>query len=159
MAHPLLQSIGHSIQLHPYLTYLLGFLAPIAGAYWLFSVSPYTRPRTERLLSPWHVRRPAIPGVLEHYAAWEWANESHLTPFGRWLFEELARQNQTLVDLLRHADLDMEAVVPTLYADAVGETTAAVMRRLATRLGADDDEIDRLLRAERGAGREMNRLP
>src|SRR6476660_5501720 len=97
--------IGQVIQLHPYLTYVLGFLAPIAGAYWLFSLQPYVGPRTERLLSPWHIRRPSVPGVLERYATWEWVAESSLTPFGRWLFQELARQELTLPDLLRQAGL------------------------------------------------------
>jgi hypothetical protein len=159
MAHHLLQSIGRGIQLHPYLTYLLGFLAPIAGAYWLFSVVPYTRPRTERLLSPWHVRRPAVPGVLEHYAAWEWASESHLTPFGRWLFQELAQSNETLSDLLRRAHLEMGAAAPALYADVVTEADPALIRRIATLLGADENQIDRLLQAQLGTNREMNRLP
>jgi hypothetical protein len=149
--------IGRVIQLHPYLTYLVGFLAPIAGAYWLFGVVPYTRPRADRLLSPWHIRRPAVPGVLERYATWEWAAESHLTPFGRWLFQEIARQDITLRDLLRSAELELPAVAPALYTSGAGEVDPRIIRRLAASVGADDHQIDRLLRAQRDAGCEMDR--
>jgi hypothetical protein len=151
--------IGRVIQLHPYLTYLFGFLVPVAGAYWLFGVLPYTRPCTDRLLSPWHIRRPAVPGVLERYATWEWAAESHLTPFGRWLFQEIARQDVALLDLLRSAELELPAVAPALYVGGASEVDPEIIRRLAASVGADDHQINRLLRAQREAGCEMNRQP
>ena len=53
----------------------------------------------------------------------------------------------------------MQGYTESSNVDAVSETSADVVPRLATLLGADDDEIDQLRRAARGAGREMNRLP
>ena len=158
MVQSWLHWMGRAIQLHPDLTYLFGFLTPIAGAYWLFSVKPYTRPDVARLLSPWHVRRPAVPGVLERYASWEWAAEDQLTPFGRWLLQELARQDETLSDLLQRADLDMHAVAPVMFAGEGEWADPAVIRRLAALVGADEKQIQWLQRAQQAAGRELNRL-
>jgi hypothetical protein len=51
----------------------------------------------------------------------------------------------------------MEAVFPSLYADTDGRADPETIRRLAGLVGATNDEIDRLLYAELGARREMNR--
>jgi hypothetical protein len=151
--------IGRVLQLHPVLTYILGFLGPIAGAYWLFGVRPYRHLRPDRILTPWHVRRPAVPGVLERYASWEWAAESRLTPFGRWLFHELQNQDQSLLELLDQAGLDFQTVASVLYSDATDPGEQETVRRLASAAGADDPEIARLVESHRDTRREMNRLP
>jgi hypothetical protein len=159
MAQHTFSWIGRVLLCHPYVTGVIGFLAPIAFAYWLFGVAPYTRARTDRLLSPWPVRRPTVPGVLERYASWEWAAENSLTPFGRWLFEELAQQDRTLFDLARDTGLEIPTVAPALFRNAPWGDDAALVRRLAMGAGADDEQIDRLLRDQWEASREMNRLP
>ena len=74
MVHAILPALGRAIQLHPGWAFLLGFVLPIALAYWFYALAPYRRGRFEHLLSPWHVRRPSVPGVLERSATWEWAN-------------------------------------------------------------------------------------
>jgi len=74
MAHALLPALGRLVQLHPGWAFCLGFLLPLALGYWFYALAPYRRGWSEHLLSPWHVRRPSVPGVLERYAAWEWAN-------------------------------------------------------------------------------------
>lgn len=75
MAHGIWPAVGRLLLLHPGWAFVLGFLLPIALAYWSFALAPYCRGWSERLLSPWHVRRPSVPGVLERYAAWEWIND------------------------------------------------------------------------------------
>jgi hypothetical protein len=159
MIHHALLALGRNIQLHPTLVYLIGFHAPIAVAYWLFALLPYRRGQREALLSPWHVARPAVPGVLERYATWEWANEGHLTPFGRWVYEELGCQNLSLADLARRADTDVDALMTLLYARARSGPDRQTIRTLAGLLGAGENQIDRLLRAELTAEAETNRLP
>jgi hypothetical protein len=136
--------------------FLLVFVLPIALGYWFFAVAPYLRGRADDLLSPWHVRRPAVPGVLERYAAWEWANESRLTPFGHWLFEELERQHLSLTELARRAGVDRDALLSLLYTNARRSTDLALIRSLAALLGAGEYQIQRLLRAEVTAEAESN---
>jgi hypothetical protein len=151
--------IARAVLVHPCATYLLGFLVPIMGAYWLFGLAPYTRSRPERLLSPWHVRRPAVPGVLERYASWEWAAEDQLTPFGRWLLQELERQDETLEALVHRAGLDLRTVAPALYSAADERAAPLLIHRLASLVGAGDEQIQGLQQEQRAALSELNRLP
>src|SRR5207249_4637063 len=136
------------VQLHPTLASLIVFVAPIAVAYWRCALLPYRRGQRASLLSPWHVARPAVPGVLERYASWEWVQEGHLTPFGRWVYEELGRQNLSLADLARRAGTDPDALMTLLYARVGTGSDAQAVRTLAELLGAGEHQIDRLLRAE-----------
>jgi hypothetical protein len=151
--------IARTVLIHPYLAYLLGFLAPVVGAYWLFGVAPYTRSCPERLLSPWHVRRPSVPGVLERYASWDWAAEDQLTPFGRWLLQELERRDETLEALIRRAGLDLHTVASALYPMAGERADPLVIRRLAALVGAGEDQIQGLQQAQRAAISGLKRLP
>ncbi len=75
MSHGALLALGRIIRLHPDLTCLIELVAPIAAAYWWYALAPYRRSRLDALRSPRHMSRPAVPGVLEHYATWVWANE------------------------------------------------------------------------------------
>lgn len=157
MAHQAVATLGRAIQLHPVLVYLFGFLAPIAAAYWVFVLLPYRRGQTHALLSPRHVSQPAVPGVLERYAAWEWAMQSRLTPFGRWLFAELERRDLTLAEVAGRSGLEVDALLPVLYTDRPPGTDPEIIRRLAALLGAGEHQVDRLLQAELAAGAERNR--
>jgi hypothetical protein len=159
MIHQELLALGRNIQLHPALACLLAFVAPIAVAYWRFALLPYRRGERSALLSPRHVAQPAIPGVLERYASWEWVNEGHLTLFGRWVYDELARQGLSLAELARRAGTDVDAVMPLLYVQTGARPDPATIRTLAEHLGAGEHQIDRLVRAELTAEAEANRLP
>jgi hypothetical protein len=72
LAQLALQMLRWALQLHPMLSYLFGFLVPLGLSYWFFVLGPYCRGQTEAMLSPWRVRRPAVPGVLEQYLSWKW---------------------------------------------------------------------------------------
>jgi cbb3-type cytochrome oxidase subunit 3 len=157
MAHDAWLAFGRAIQQHPGLAYLFGFFLPIAGAYWLFALRPYRRGRGQELLSPWQVRRPVIPGVLERYAVWEGASESRLTPFGRWLRQEMDRQNLSFADLARRLDRDVDDLIPVVYRGAGYRIDSETIRTLAVLLGAGEHQIDTLLRAELAASAETHR--
>jgi hypothetical protein len=155
MAHGLFQALERVRQLHPALLFLL-FLVPIALAYWSFALRPYVRGRGDALLSPWHVRRPAVPGVLERYAAWEWTQESRLTPFGQWVYRELERRHLSLTGLARQARIERDVLLSLLYADPGRRPDPALIRAVGAVLGAREREIERLLPVEIAADTELN---
>jgi hypothetical protein len=159
MAHHALQAVGHVVRDCPGLVFLLGFLAPLLAAYWVAAIAPYRYGRPEDTLAPRDLARPAVPGVLERYATWEWATESALTPFGIWLYAELGRQNRSLVGLAQEAGMDVEELRPLLRGDDRGAEDPVVIRRLAYLLGASETQIGRLLQVDRRAGVEANRHP
>lgn len=156
MVAGLLQVLEHLLQLHPAVVFLLVFVLPISLAYWFFALLPYYRGRNEELLSPWQVRRPAVPEVLERCATWEWAMESHLTPFGEWVRQELEQQHLTLTELARKADVEPDRLISLLYTHAPRSTDPAMIRALAAALGAREHQIERLVRVEVAADVELN---
>jgi len=153
MAAHTLVAVVQVVRLHSGFFLVLGFLASILTAYWIFAVVPYRQGRTQQLLSPWHVARPAVPGVLERYATWEWVQESGLTPFGRWLYMELERQSLSLAEVAERADLSVEDLLALISTTAGHDTDPTMIRALAGLLGAEKPLIERLLRAELAAAR------
>jgi hypothetical protein len=154
MAHHLSATFVRAALVHPTLVYLLAFLVPIAAAYWFFALAPYLRGRPEDMLSSRHVCRPAVPGVLERYDTSGWAMERHLSPFGRWVSQELARQNLSLAELAQRGQLSVDTLISLLYGDTSHCTDSKLLRTIATVLGAGEQQIRRLLRAELSADGE-----
>ena len=151
MAAHVLGAVGQVVRQHMDLFLVLGFLASILTAYWYFGLAPYRQRPSPDLLTPWHVARPAIPGVLVRYAAWEWVHETGLTPFGRWVYQELNRQNLPLVELARRAGMTLDDLVAIVSVGAAHEADAEMIRTLAGLLGAREPLIEQLLRAELAA--------
>jgi hypothetical protein len=157
MAHAALMTVGHAVRDNPWLVFLLGFLAPLTGAYWFFAVLPYRNGRPEDALAPRDLGRPAVPGVLEQFATWEWASRDPLAPFGVWLSAELGRQNRSLVELAQEAGLGVEDLRPLLHGRALKAGDLARMRRLAVLLGASESQVDRLFQGVRQSEVEAHR--
>ena len=157
MADQALQAVGQAFQHHPVLGFLLLFGLPILFAYWRYALIPYRTGRLQDTLSPWHVVRPSVPGVLERYATWEWTLTDRLTPFGCWVIEELERQQRTLAGLADEAGMSFEGLVDCLTGSHDGDVNSSTLRTLAGLLGAGEHQIDRLLHAERAAVLETGR--
>jgi hypothetical protein len=156
MVDGLFQALERLRQLHPALQFLLLLVLPVGLAYWSFALRPYARGRGDALLSPWHVRRPAVPGVLERYAAWEWARESRLTPFGQWVYQELERRHLSLTGLARQAGIELDVLLSLLYADPHRRPDPALIHAVGAVLGARERQIERLLPVEVAADTELN---
>lgn len=159
MAHSIVTECGRFLSLHPALAYVCLFLAPVAIAYWRFAAAPYRRCQTELLLTPGRAAQPAVPQILERYAAWELTRGSCLSPFGLWLQEELARQRLSLADMAERSGVELDSLVRILYRNEESASERALLARVAGLLGANEEEIDRLLWAELAAGPDVRKRP
>jgi hypothetical protein len=71
-----LLALERVIRLHSDLAGLIGFCLLVGGAYWKYALLPYRGQGHDAILTPGHVSRPPVPGVLEQYEPWGWAGDS-----------------------------------------------------------------------------------